>query len=179
MNEKMHPIEDHQHSETSAEPVQGQSGSAVEDQLTTLEREKRELNDKFLRLYSDFENYRKRTSKERLELMEHAGSEIVSDLLSVLDDFERAETGNAEVTDPVTLKEGFKLIHHKLLRILESEGLKAMETKGEPFNTDLHEAITNVPAPTPELVGKVVDEAEKGYTYKGKVLRYAKVVVGQ
>jgi len=138
-----------------------------------------ELNDRFLRLYSEFDNYRKRTIKERIDLSKTASAEVITDLLPVLDDFERAIrafTDNGDTDSP--LKGGIVLIYNKFLNILTQKGLEQMKTLGEPFDTDFHEAITNIPAPSPDLKGKVVDEVEKGYLLGGKVIRYAKVVVG-
>lgn len=138
-----------------------------------------ELNDRFLRLYSEFDNYRKRTIKERIELSKTASAEVITDLLPVLDDFERAIRAfesNGGSDSP--LKDGIILIYNKFLNILTQKGLEQMKTMGEPFDTDFHEAITNIPAPSPDLKGKVVDEIEKGFLLNGKVIRYAKVVVG-
>ncbi|MCX6306731.1 MAG: nucleotide exchange factor GrpE [Bacteroidetes bacterium] len=138
-----------------------------------------ELNDKYLRLYSDFDNFRKRTLKEKIELGKYASADIIIKLLPVLDDFDRAIKAfdaNAEAGQAV--KDGMILIFNKFTTILNQQGLEQMRTAGEPFDTDFHEAITNIPAPTRELKGKIVDELEKGYLLNGKVIRYAKVVVG-
>lgn len=145
--------------------------SNEEDQLAAL-------NDKYIRLYSEFDNYRKRTNKEKLDLIATASAGVLKDMLVVLDDFERAIANNENVEDLNALKEGFNLIHHKLRTILEAKGLKAMEAKGGEFNPDLHEAIANIPAPSEELKGKIVDDVERGYYLNDKVIRYAKVVVG-
>ena len=147
-------------------------------ELDKLKEEHAALNDKFLRLYSDFENYRKRTSRERLELLKTASEEVILALLPVLDDFDRAmrTLENAAEGDPVA--EGVRLIYAKLNRILAQKGLQPTEAMGKPFDTDFHEAITHVPAPTEDLKGKVVDVTEKGYMLNDKVIRYAKVVVG-
>jgi molecular chaperone GrpE len=145
----------------------------------TQEEKYAELNDKFLRLYSEFDNYRKRTNKEKLELISTASSGVIKDLVAVLDDFERAISNNEKVEDTAALKEGFNLIHNKLKGILETKGLKPMISKGEVFDSELHEAIANIPAPSEELKGKIVDDVEKGYYIHDKVIRYAKVVVGQ
>lgn len=138
-----------------------------------------EVNDKYLRLYSDFENFRKQKIKERTELLQTAGADVLKNLLSVLDDFERAIASNEKTEDVGALKEGFKLIHSKLKSSLERQGLREIESTGMDFDTDLHEAITNIPAPTENLKGKVVDVAEKGYYLNDKVIRFAKVIVGQ
>jgi len=136
------------------------------------------LNNKYLRLYSDFENYRKRTAKEKLSLIESSNRDLLSTLLPVVDDFERAINSNENTNDPEALKEGFLLIFNKFINILEMEGVKPMDAIGKPFDVEYHEAITNIPAPKKSLKGKVVDVTEKGYFLKDNVLRYAKVVVG-
>jgi len=138
-----------------------------------------ELNDKYLRLYSDFDNYRKRTLREKIEQNKYASAELIIKLLPVLDDFERAIKAFETTSDAgQALKDGTILIFNKLFSILNQQGLEQMRTLGENFDTDFHEAITNIPAPTPEQKGKIVDELEKGYLLHGKVIRYAKVVVG-
>ncbi|MFZ4563578.1 MAG: nucleotide exchange factor GrpE [Bacteroidales bacterium] len=138
-----------------------------------------ELNDKYLRLYSELDNYRKRTLKEKIELNKYASADIITKLLPVLDDFERAIRAFDVTTDVgKSLKEGVILIFNKFFSILNQQGLEQMRTAGESFDTDFHEAITNIPAATPGQKGKIVDEVEKGYLLNGKVIRYAKVVVG-
>jgi len=149
------------------------------DPLTELQEKYDRLNDKYLRLYSEFENFRRRTAKEKLEVMKTAGGNIVRDLLPVLDDFERAIAANENNEDVNNIKEGFELIHHKLKHNLEQQGLKPMDAEGKEFDTEYHEAITNIPAPSEDMKGKVVDVAEKGYFFHDAVLRYAKVIVGQ
>lgn len=137
-----------------------------------------ELNDKYVRLYADFENYRKRVSKERIELMKYAGEEIFSKIIPVLDDFERAFKSMNSVTDLTILKQGEELIYNKFKNILTQSGLEEMKSAGETFDPELHDAVTNIPAPTEDMKGKVVEEVEKGYYLNGKVIRHAKVVVG-
>jgi molecular chaperone GrpE len=141
-------------------------------------RKTEELNDRFLRLYAEFDNYRKRTIKERVELIQSASSEVISSLLPVLDDFDRAIKAFEQSSGVDALKEGVVLVHSKFRNILEQKGLEEMKSIGEIFNTDLHEAIANIAAPTEEQKGKIMDEVQKGYYLSGKVLRYAKVVVG-
>ncbi|MEI7661874.1 MAG: nucleotide exchange factor GrpE [Bacteroidota bacterium] len=137
------------------------------------------LNDKYLRLYSDFDNFRKRTLREKIELSKSASAEIIIKLLPVLDDFERAiKAFDATSESGQALKDGVVLIFNKLFATLSQQGLERMRTTGEKFDTDFHEAITNVPAPNPDQKGKIIDEVEKGYLLNGKVIRYAKVVVG-
>lgn len=150
-------------------------------QLSTEEKlklEVAELNDKYLRLYSEFDNMRRRNAKERIELTQTAGKDIILSLLPVIDDFERA-LKSLEGDDNTSAREGIALIHNKFLNILTQKGLTPMDTQGKDFDADIHEAITKIPAPSKDLKGKVVDVIEKGYTLQEKVIRYAKVVVGE
>jgi len=177
------------HSETSseinetAEAVENSSAENTEQEEIkaepTPEEKLAELNDRYLRLYSEFDNYRKRTNKEKIDLIATASAGVLKELITTLDDFERAIANNENVEDLTTLKEGFHLIYNKLKTTLENKGLKAMLAKGESFDSELHEAIANIPAPSEDLVGKIVDDVEKGYYLHDKVIRYAKVVVGQ
>lgn len=137
-----------------------------------------EMKDKFLRLQAEFDNFRKRTSKEKLELIGSAEERLIVSLLPVVDDIERATISMASATDVEVLKQGTELIFSKFKRTLESKGMKSLETKGTDFNPDLHEAITQIPAPTEDLKNKVVDEIEKGYYLNDKLIRVAKVVIG-
>lgn len=147
---------------------------SVEDKLNA---EIQELKDKYLRLYSEFENYRRRTAKERLELIKTASEDVMLDLISVVDDFERAL--KVESSDVESLREGNLLIYNKFLKTLENKGLKPMdEPIGKEFDAETQEAITMVAAPSEDLKGKVIDVVEKGYTLGDKVIRYAKVVIG-
>ena len=148
----------------------------TEDQATEVVDE---YKDKFVRLYAEFDNYRRRTNLEKLDLIASANGSLLKDLLPVLDDFERAIANNEQLDDVAALREGFKLIQAKFKQILLSKGLKEMEAKDQPFDADLHEAIANIPAPTEDQKGKVIDDVEKGYYLNDKVLRFAKVVVGQ
>ena len=161
---------------TSAEAQQTEEAAApADDAQAKLD----EMKDKYLRLYADFDNYKKRMAKERLELTKEAGKDILVNLLPTLDDFERALKAAETATDVTSVKEGMELIHGKLLRSLEQKGLKAMNAKEQAFDADFHEAITEIPAPTDELKGKVVDVVEQGYFLNDKIIRYAKVVVGK
>jgi molecular chaperone GrpE len=135
-------------------------------------------NDKYLRLYAEFDNFRRRTTKERVELLQTAGKEVIVSLIPVLDDFERAAKSMENATDINAVKEGVALVQNKLNNILTQKGLKPMESIGQPFDADIHEAITNIPAPTDAMKGKVIDEMEKGYYLNDKVIRFAKVIVG-
>jgi molecular chaperone GrpE len=165
----------HESSQTmneAPEEVNAEGAPSKEDQLV---KEVAELKDKYLRLHADFENARKRYARERIELFQNANGEMMKALLPVVDDFERAlaHENNAAAN------EGLMLIYTKLKRTLEQNGLKPMEALHQTFDTEFHEAITNIPAPSEDLKGKVVDVVEKGYFINEQVLRYAKVVVGQ
>jgi molecular chaperone GrpE len=137
------------------------------------------VEEKYLRLYADFDNYKRRTSAERIELFKTANQEVLVSLLPVLDDFGRALNAMNTATNITAVKEGIELVKAKFYSILESKGLKPMETTGKPFDSDFHEAITNIPAPSEKLKGMVIDEIEKGYYLNDKVIRFAKVVVGE
>jgi len=143
-----------------------------------LQAEVQQLNDKYLRLYAEFDNYKRRTQKERVELLQTAGKDVIVSMLPVLDDFDRALKAMETAADVAPVKEGVLLVHHKIKNILGQKGLKEVESISKDFDTDFHEAITNIPAPTEDLKGKVIDEVEKGYTLNDNVIRFAKVVVG-
>lgn len=143
-----------------------------------LKNEVAQLNEKFVRLYAEFDNFKRRTQKERTELLQTAGKEMIVAMLPVLDDFERAEKALDNSTEISAVKEGLDLVHQKLKNILSQKGLKEMNAIGETFDADIHEAITNIPAPSETDKGKVVDQMEKGYLLNDKVIRYAKVIVG-
>lgn len=149
-----------------------------EDIIAELNKKCQDLNDKFLRLYSEFDNYRKRVIKEKAELSKNASEDMITGLLPILDDFERAISSYDTVDTVEPLKEGTLLIYNKLKNSLKQKGVVETEALGLPFNTDFHEAIANVPAPTEELKNKIIDVTQKGYTLNGKVIRFAKVVVG-
>jgi molecular chaperone GrpE len=149
------------------------------DELSKLKSEIEELKDKYLRLYSDFDNYKRRTTKERIDLFKMAGQDVLKSLIPVMDDFERAEKAFETSTDAASLAEGVKLVSSKLRSTLEQQGLKSYSSIGENFDADLHEAITKIPAPSNDLKGKIVDEVEKGYKLQDKVIRFAKVIIGE
>lgn len=162
--------------------TENNAGDSAETSPTPEELMKQEidqLNDKYIRLFAEFDNYKRRTAKERLDLMGSANKETVVSMLPVLDDFERAFKAFENANDVTALKEGVELIFTKFKNIMVSKGVKAMDSIGQPFNIDFHEAITNIPAPSEELKGKVIDEVEKGYFLNDKVVRFAKVVVGE
>lgn len=158
--------------EIAEEPV------AQEAVVDSASRELAELKDKYLRLYADFENFRRRTAKEKLDLIGNANEGLLQSLIPVVDDFERAMQSIENTNDVTALKEGVSLIYTKLFKTLEGKGLKPMTAKGEPFDADLHESVTQFPAPSDDLKGKVIDEIEKGYYLNDKVIRFAKVIVG-
>lgn len=144
---------------------------SIEDKLAQSE-------DKFLRIYSEYENFRKRTQKEKADLITGAAADVYKVILPILDDLDRAKDNIDKAEDVASLKEGLELIFDKLSKSLKTNGLELMDVKEQDFNADEHEAITNIPAPTEELKGKVLDVVEKGYTLNGKIIRFPKVVVG-
>jgi molecular chaperone GrpE len=189
MNEDKAPLEtDNLENEETAEGTNtvpldnaGQeiTGEApVADPLESAKSEIAELKDKYLRLYADFENFRRRTAKEKLDMISGASADTVKSILPIMDDFERAKVSFDSSTDIDALKEGVDLIYTKLFKTLESKGLKPMVSKGEAFDAEIHESIAQFPAPSEDLKGKVIDEIEKGYYLNDKVIRYAKVIVG-
>ncbi|MDB5249312.1 MAG: nucleotide exchange factor GrpE [Segetibacter sp.] len=152
---------------------------ADESEVEKLKEDLKEQKDKYLRLFAEFDNFKRRTAKERIELSQTAGKEVVTSMLDVLDDCDRAEKQIQSTTDLNQIKEGVQLVFNKLRTTLQSKGLKAMESIGSEFDVEKHEAITEIPAPTPDLKGKVVDEVTKGYYLNDKLIRFAKVVVGK
>ena len=148
-----------------------------DEQIENLTAENAELNDRFLRLYSEFENYKKRTNKEKVDLITTASEKVILGLLPVIDDFERAIQHNQNTEDATVLKEGFELIYNKLLTLLNRFEVEEIMALGETFDTDLHEAVTHLPAQSEDDKAKVMDVIQKGYKLKNKVIRFAKVVV--
>ena len=164
----------------TASDVQASEVETLKAELDLLRVEHQATHDKHIRLFAEFDNFRKRTAKERLEMLQYAGESALKAVLPVLDDMGRAVANNDKVDDLAALREGMKLVHQKMLHVLGTQGLKVLpDAKGEPFDTDRHEAITKAPAPSPELKGKVLEVVENGYTLHDKVIRYAKVVVGE
>ncbi|HMF70589.1 MAG TPA: nucleotide exchange factor GrpE [Flavitalea sp.] len=164
---------------------ENQSGSShlnepiTDSETDKLKAEILELKDKYIRQAAEFDNFRKRSAKERLELIQTASREVMVSLLSVLDDSERAEKQMDSSEDIAAIRQGVKLVFNKLRNTLSAKGLRPMQSIGEDFNPDQHEAITEVPAPTENMKGKVVDEMDKGYYLGEKIIRFAKVVVGK
>jgi molecular chaperone GrpE len=179
------PTQENLAEEEQLKAQQTETVEAVEaDEVESLSAEDKlkdelaQANDKYLRLYAEFDNFRRRTQKERAEARETEGKDLIIALLPVLDDFERAQRAMENATEVAPVKEGVTLIQNKLKNILTQKGLTEMVSIGTPFDADLHEAITNIPAPTYDLKSKVIDEMEKGYYLKDRVIRFAKVIVG-
>ncbi|MEN8777365.1 MAG: nucleotide exchange factor GrpE [Polaribacter sp.] len=166
------------------ETLQVEQNQEVEPEVVKEEPTAEELlqteKDKFLRLFAEFENYKKRTTKERIELFKTAGQEVMTSLLPVIDDFERALSHIKEDKESEELKKGVLLIYNKFYNTLEQKGLSKIETEaGDVFDAEIHEAITQIPAPTEDMKGKIIDCVEKGYKLGDKIIRYPKVVIGQ
>ena len=194
-NKKGNENLDEQSQETQEQAVDSnnqEDDAGKEDvQEQTPEEKYNELNNRFMRLYAEFENFRKRTNKERIDIITNANADLLKDIITnanadllkdlipVIDDFERAISNNEDSEDVVAIKEGFSLIYNKYTGILKTKGLKPMEAKGEVFDPEVHEAVANMPTEDKKLKGKIIDDVEKGYLLNDKVLRYAKVVVGQ
>ncbi|UZR95438.1 nucleotide exchange factor GrpE [Chondrinema litorale] len=180
--QKVENTAEEQEEQSAAEEAKGKKESKKEDgPLEKLQGELTESKDKYLRLYSEFENYRRRTSKEKIDFMKTATEDLIKDLLPILDDFERAQSSFPEAKDDEKdpVREGFDLIYKKFKNTLEKQGVTEIENpKGKELDTNLHEAITQFPAPSEDLKGKIVDQVEKGYMLGEKVVRFAKVVVG-
>jgi molecular chaperone GrpE len=184
MSEEKDELRDDQHQDPKEETTESVESTVEENneeapKEITAEEKYAELNDRYLRLHAEFDNFRKRTYKERIELTATANKDVLLNLLPVMDNFERAIVTNEKSEDVAAMKEGFHLIYTMFKGILDSKGLKPMEAKGAHFDSDLHEAIANIPAPDKKMVGKVIEDVEKGYYLNDKVIRFAKVVVGQ
>ena len=151
----------------------------AEDEVLKLKEQIDELNDKFLRSVAEFDNYRKRTLKERAELILNGGEKVLTAILPVVDDMERAIENGAKTDDPAVLREGMELIYHKLMKVLESQGISVIATEDADFDTDVHDAVAMVPGMGDDKKGKVIDCVQKGYKLNEKVIRHAKVAVGQ
>jgi len=151
----------------------------LEEKNEELKLQLEELKDKHMRLFAEFDNFKKRNIKERLELMRTAAQNTLTAILPVLDDFDRAKMSADDETTEEYFSEGVVLLYDKLYKILDQQGLKPMESNGETFDPEVHEAITEIPAPSEDMKGKVMDTIEKGYLLEDKIIRYAKVVVGK
>ncbi len=180
MEQKMHAAEDINDSSIDINKEAEESSTSTQDTaVEKLQKELEEQKDKYLRLFAEFDNFKRRSAKERIELSQTAGKEVIKDLLDVLDDSERAEKQIQVSDDLVQIKAGIQLVFNKLRNTLQSKGLKAMDSIHKNFDVEQHEAITEIPAPTEELKGKVLDEVQKGYYLNDKIIRFAKVVVGK
>jgi molecular chaperone GrpE len=155
---------------------EGLEDSSREEELRIQLQEQK---DKFIRLYAEFDNYKRRNAKERIELVQTAGKDVIQSLLEVLDDCDRAEKQMKQSDQPEQIREGIQLVFNKLRNTLQQRGLREMKSIGEPFNADFHEAITEIPVPDAGMDGKIVDEVEKGYYLNDKIIRFSKVVVGK
>ena len=178
---KKEKVEENENIEHNEEVVAEKDQQEQEAPKEKTEEEKaEEESNRYLRLYSEFENFRKRTQKEKLELFKTAAEDVLKDLIPVLDDLERAQKANETADNVESVKEGFTLIYDKLTKTLKQKGLEPLTSSiGEKLDIEKHEAITQIPAPTDDMKGKVIDEVEKGYSLNGKVIRYTKVVIGQ
>ena len=165
--------------ETEAEAKTEEHELTPEERIAELEQELEKEKKEYLFLMAEFDNFRKRTMKEKIEIMKNGAEKAMSDILPVIDDFERALQAMGEQTDVKSLKEGVELIYNKYIKYLEANGVKAIDSNKAEFDTELHEAVANFPTPEEELKGKVIDTVQKGYKINDKVLRHAKVVVGQ
>jgi len=153
--------------------------SGSKKKIEELNIELAESKDKHLRLFAEFENFKKRTMRERLDLMKTAGQDTINKILPVLDDFDRAKKSAEDDTSVEQLSEGVLMVYNRLYTVLGNMGVKAMETNGEVFDAEMHEAITEIPAPSDDMKGKIIDTVEKGYYMNDKIIRFAKVVVGK
>jgi len=163
---------------TEDQPAESELDSTLKA-LEELQTKYNQLNDTYLRSLAEFDNYRKRSMREKVDLIKSGGENVLVSVLTVVDDMERGLTAMKETQDVAAIKEGMDLIYGKLQNFLKQNGVTAIDTEGKDFDTDHHEAITTFPAPTPELKGKVVDCVQKGYILNEKVIRFAKVVVGE
>ncbi len=171
-------VEDQQEAQQTPEEPED-NAPTLEDQLIAKAQQVEELKDKHLRLMAEFENFKKRSIREKMDMMKNAARDTMSALLPVLDDFDRARKAAEENDKGDLFAEGIGLVYKKLYSTLEQRGLKPMETDGETFDPELHEALTEVPASSEELKGKIIDTVEKGYWLNDKIIRHAKVVVGK
>ena len=173
--------EAHQNTEKQDNIIEtlNKENAELKDKYLRLAKENAELKDKYLRLAAEFDNYRKRTIKEKMDMVKSASKDVLINMLPIMDDFERALQSIAQTDEKETLQQGVELIYNKMRTLLMQQGIKEIEAMHEPFNTDFHEAVTKVPASEEQLKGKVLDVVQKGYMLHDSVLRYCKVVVGE
>ena len=172
-------VTDTEENETEVEAAELGENARLQNELDAARAEIEKEKKEYLFLMADFDNFRKRVMREKADLLKNAGERVISGLLPIVDDFERGLAAAAEAKDAEAVRQGMEMIYQKLVRYLESQGVKAMASNGADFDPDLHEAIATVPAPTPEQKGKVLDTTQKGYMLNDKVLRHAKVAVGE
>ncbi len=165
--------------ETILEETEEDARQDAEDEKTLLSKQLNDLSDKHLRLIAEYDNYRKRTLREKIELSKHAGERIILDLLPVVDDFDRALKHLDSAQDLKAVKEGIDLIYNKFNEFLKQQGVTLIEALEVPFDSEIHEAVTKVPAPSEDMKGKIIDCVQKGYKLNDRVIRYPKVVVGE
>ncbi len=177
VNTDENPPKTEQNSEETAENSQSEAES--QSPLEELEAKNAELKDKYMRLMAEFDNYKKRTVREKLDLMGTAASDTLSAILPVMDDFDRAKKTADDDASTEQFSEGVQLVYNKLKSVLQQKGLKEMESTGAVFDPELHEALTKIPAPSEDMKGKIIDTIEKGYFLNDKIIRHAKVVVGE
>lgn len=171
--------EDLENQDSNESSDENASAKQAEKSEENWEEKFKDINDKYIRLYSEFDNFRKRSAKERLDLISSASGDLIRELLPILDDFERAIDANKNADDIEAVKEGIILVHNKISKTLSNKGLKEIEAKGNDFDAELHEAIAKFPAADESQKGKVIDVVEKGYYLNDKILRFSKVVVGE
>jgi len=165
--------------ETQEQPTKEDQALTPDEQISELEIELGQAKDKYLRLFAEFENFKKRNMRERLDLLKTAGQDTVRKILPVLDDFDRAKLSAEDESSEEQLSDGVLMVYNKLYSVMANMGVQPMETTGETFDPELHEAITEIPAPTEDMKGKIIDTVEKGYHLNDKIIRFAKVVVGK
>jgi molecular chaperone GrpE len=162
-----------------AENIENEVKEETISEVDQLKLDVEEQKQKFIRLYAEFDNFKRRNAKERVELIQTAGRDVIQSMLEVMDDCDRAEKQLQTSEDLQQIRQGIQLVFAKLRNTMQAKGVKEMKSIGEEFNPDIHEAITEIPVNDPAMVGKVVDEVEKGYTLNEKIIRYSKVVVGK
>lgn len=162
-----------------AENIENEVKEETISEVNQLKLDVEEQKQKFIRLYAEFDNFKRRNAKERVELIQTAGRDVIQSMLEVMDDCDRAEKQLQTSEDLQQIRQGIQLVFTKLRNTMQAKGVKEMKSIGEEFNPDIHEAITEIPVNDPAMVGKVVDEVEKGYTLNEKIIRYSKVVVGK
>ncbi|MBQ0023877.1 MAG: nucleotide exchange factor GrpE [Prevotellaceae bacterium] len=179
INEEVNETAAENAADTQEEVVEEKKELTVEEKLAEAEAKLADSNDKYLRLYAEFDNYRKQQMKAKAELIKNGGESVIKTILPIIDDLERAQQNMAKMEDVAAVKEGVELIIDKFFKLLAQEGLKKIDAVGQPFDTDFHEAVAMVPGQPEEMKGKVIDCMKAGYTLNEKVIRYSQVAVAQ